>query len=119
LNDGFFIFEVFINKLNIMSRIIKLTERDLIRIVKRVINEQDSTTTTTGSAKPSPGQTTKPGVPGQSPEPAKGIKTVKPTITIDCDKRLVTNSNLPKLPDNTSNLAMNTGLINYYCQAGK
>ena len=36
---GFFVYGIFINK-NIMKKVIKLTESDLIRIVKRVISEQ-------------------------------------------------------------------------------
>jgi hypothetical protein len=91
----------------------RLTERDLSRIVRRVIMEQDSTTTT-GSAKPSPGQTTKPGVPGQAPTSPTGVKTVQPKITIDCGKKLITNSGLPKL-----DAAANSAIINHYCQAGK
>lgn len=92
-----------------MKRIVKLTERDLTRIVNRVIMEGDPTTGQSRMAPQSkPGNTTSP----------QGVKTITPKITIDCSKKLITSSQLPKL-DRATNVAMNKGLIAYYCQAGK
>ena len=101
-----------------MKRIVRLTESDLTRIVRRVIMEQDPTTTT-GSVNPRPVQTTQKGVSGPAPVPASGVKNIKAQITIDCTKRLVTYSQLPKLPTTELNKTMNDSLINYYCQPGK
>lgn len=93
-----------------MKRIVKLTERDLTRIVNRVIMEQDPTTGQSGVAPQSTPST---------PVSSQGVKTITPKITIDCSKKLITSSQLPKLDTRESNLAMNQGLIAYYCQAGK
>jgi hypothetical protein len=71
-----------------MKKIVRLTERDLTRIVKRVIMEQSSTPPTT----------------------TPNTKNIKPEIEIDCSKRVIVNSQLPKL-DATAN---NT-IINHYC----
>ena len=92
-----------------MKNIVRLTESDITRIVKRVIMEQPLTTGQSGMTPQStPTNTTSP----------QGVKTVTPKITIDCSKKLITSSQLPKL-DRATNVAMNQGLINYYCQAGK
>jgi hypothetical protein len=103
-----------------MKRIVKLTERDLSRIVNRVIMEQDPTTGQPGMAPQStPGNTTSPQSTPGTPNSPQGVKTITPKITIDCSKKLITSSQLPKLDSRESNLAMNQGLIAYYCQAGK
>jgi hypothetical protein len=41
LEWGFLFGNIFINKIKIMRKVVRLTESDLVRIVKRVINEQD------------------------------------------------------------------------------
>ena len=67
--------------------------------------------------KPVAGKTTAVGV--APPVSGQGVKVITPKITIDCAKRLIISSQLPKLADNASNLAMNQGLVKHYCQAGK
>ena len=67
--------------------------------------------------KPVAGKTTAVGV--APPVSGQGVKVITPKITIDCAKRLIISSQLPKLADNASNLTMNQGLVNHYCQAGK
>ena len=76
-----------------MKKIIRLTESDLTRIVKRVITEQSSVTPMTKA------QTTTP-----------NIKNINPEIKIDCTERVISSSQLPKL-DATANQT----IINYYC----
>jgi len=63
------------------------------------------------------GTTSSQGISGSTTSP-EGVKTVTPKIEIDCTKKLITSSQLPKF-DRATNVAMNQGLINYYCQAGK
>lgn len=103
-----------------MKRIVKLTERDLSRIVKRVIMEQDPTTGQSGmNPQSTAGNTTSPQSTPGTPNSQQGIKTITAKFTIDCSKQLITSSNLPKLDTREKNLAMNLGLISYYCQPGK
>ena len=78
---------------------------------------------TTGKSVPPPEQSTKSGSGGSvrppvsaPPVSGQGVKVVTPKITIDCAKKLITNSQLPKLADNASNLAMNQALVTYYCK---
>jgi len=76
-----------------MKKVVRLTERDLTRIVKRVIMEQSSTTPITKL------QTTTP-----------NIKNITPEIEIDCSKRVILNSQLPKL-----DVTANKTIIDHYC----
>ena len=78
---------------------------------------------TTGKSVPTTGQSNKSGSGGSVAPPVsappvsgQGVKVVTPKITIDCAKKLITNSQLPKLADNASNLAMNQALVTYYCK---
>ena len=78
---------------------------------------------TTGKSVPMTGQSNKSGSGGSVAPPVsappvsgQGVKVVTPKITIDCAKKLITNSQLPKLADNASNLAMNQALVTYYCK---
>ena len=73
---------------------------------------------TTGKSVPMTGQSNKSGSGGlvAPPVSGQGVKVVTPKITIDCAKKLITNSQLPKLADNASNLAMNQALVTYYCK---
>ena len=96
-----------------MGRIIRLTESDLARIVRRVINEKAPPVSSPAVSTPTTPTTQSPPTTGQN------IKSFSPKITVDCLKKVVTSSQLPKLSDNASNLAMNQGLVNHYCQAGK
>ena len=73
---------------------------------------------TTGKSVSTTGQSNKSGSGGSVAPPVsgQGVKVVTPKITIDCAKKLITNSQLPKLADNASNLAMNQALVTYYCK---
>ena len=78
-----------------MKKIIRLTETDLTRIVKRVIMQE------------------------QNPMPAKignKIITVTPKITIDCTKKVISHSDLPKLGDRTMEIKKNESIIYQYCK---
>ncbi len=81
---------------------------------------------TTGKSVPPPEQSTKSGSGGSvrppvSAPPVSGqnIKSFSPKITVDCLKKVVTSSQLPKLADNASNLAMNTAIIKSFCSSGQ
>ena len=89
--------------------------------------EQSTKSGSGGSVRPPvsapPEQSTKSGSGGSvrppvsaPPVSGQGVKVVTPKITIDCAKKLITNSQLPKLADNASNLAMNQALVTYYCK---
>jgi len=105
-----------------------------LRLEGRLISEQVpgvSPAPTTGKSVPTTGksvptgQGNKPvagktmGVGVAPPVSGQSVKVITPKITIDCAKRLIISSQLPKLADNASNLTMNQGLVNHYCQAGK
>lgn len=77
------------------KKIIRLTERDLTRIIQRVVSEQ---------------QTTKQSPIGKIATTTPNKKTVNPTIEIDCTKKVIINSQLPKLDKN-----VNLTIINHYC----
>jgi len=105
-----------------MKKTIKLTENDLKRIVLRVLNEDIPTTGSPNQV--STGMNHR--LPGTPPDPRKltsaerqsgeeyvgtqGLKTINPKINIDCNRRVILNSQLPKL-DKTANYT----IINYYC----
>ena len=93
-----------------MGRIIRLTESDLARIVRRVINEKAPPVSSPAVSTPT---TQSPPTTGQN------IKSFSPKITVDCLKKVVTSSQLPKLADNASNLAMNTAIIKSFCSSGQ
>jgi len=93
-----------------MGRIIRLTEQDLARIVRRVINEKAPPVSSPAVSTPT---TQSPPTTGQN------IKSFSPKITVDCLKKVVTSSQLPKLADNASNLAMNTAIIKSFCSSGQ
>ena len=78
-----------------MKRITRLTESDLTRIIQRVVSEEQTTNQ-------SPISKIVPTTPNK--------KTINPTIEIDCIKRVIVSSQLPKL-DKTANLT----IINHYC----
>ena len=92
-----------------MRRTVRLTESDLARIVRRVINEKAPSVSTPAVSTPTTPTTQSPPTTGQN------IKSFSPKITVDCLKKVVTSSQLPKLADNASNLAMNQALVTYYC----
>ena len=96
-----------------MGRIIKLTEQDLARIVRRVINERVPDVSSPPVSTPTTPTTQSPPTTGQN------IKSFSPKITVDCLKKVVTSSQLPKLADNASNLAMNTAIIKSFCSSGQ
>lgn len=107
-----------------MKKVIKLTESDLAKIVKRVISEQPSTRVapSTGSipttnTAPSTGQASgsKGPTPVQSSQRPIGSKpnadvVISPQIKIDCKKRVIVSTQLPKLDKNA-----NFTIINHYC----
>jgi hypothetical protein len=73
--------DIFINK-NIMARIIRLTENDLARIVKRVIMEQNVKSVKGGSsASNSTHRTTTPPTPKTTIPPLKTIVYTDPSLT--------------------------------------
>ena len=99
-----------------MKKIIRLTESDLTRIVKRVIMEEDLSGL--GIA-PSFNPTTTTTPPSNTAKPISGagsLKTITLNIKIDCSKKLIMSSPLPKLPTRESNLAMSQALIAQHCQ---
>lgn len=102
------------------SKIRHMQESNL-RLEGRLLSEQVpnvSPAPRTGQSVPMTGQSNKSGS-GSSVAPpvsGQGVKVVTPKITIDCSKKLITNSQLPKLADNASNLAMNQELVTYYCK---
>ena len=96
-----------------MGRIIRLTESDLARIVRRVINEKAPPVSSPAVSTPTTPTTQSPPTTGQN------IKSLSPKITVDCLKKVVTSSQLPKLADETSNLAMNQALIKSFCSSGQ
>lgn len=82
-----------------MKKIIKLTEKDLTRIVKRVITEQ-ATATTPPAATASPAVAKKDVRPSVSPiYGAAGTSTV--TFTYDTINDLITVQGSAKMPDGT------------------
>ena len=102
------------------SKIRHMQESNL-RLEGRLLSEQVpgvSPAPTTGQSAPMTGQSNKSGSGGSVAPPVsgQGVKVVTPKITIDCAKKLITNSQLPKLADNASNLAMNQALVTYYCK---
>ena len=107
------------------SKIRHMQESNL-RLEGRLISEQVPGVSPVPTTGKSIGVGVKPPVAGKSigvgvspSVSGQGVKVITPKITIDCAKRLITSSQLPKLADNASNLAMNQGLVNHYCQAGK
>ena len=96
-----------------MRRTVRLTESDLARIVRRVINEKAPAVSTPAVSTPTTPTTQSPPTTGQN------IKSFSPKITVDCLKKVVTSSQLPKLADNASNLAMNTAIIKSFCSSGQ
>ena len=105
------------NKIYIMNRSyskIRHMQESNLRLEGRLISEQVpgvSPAPTTGKSVPS-GQGNKP-VAGKTtavgvapPVSGQGVKVITPKITIDCAKRLIISSQLPKLADNASNLTM-------------
>ena len=93
-----------------MRRTVRLTESDLARIVRRVINEKAPAVSTPAVSTPTTPTT---------PTTGQNIKSFSPKITVDCLKKVVTSSQLPKLADKTSNLAMNTAIIKSFCSSGQ
>jgi hypothetical protein len=137
---GFFVLSDIYNKIYIMNRSyskIRHMQESNLRLEGRLLSEQVpgvSPAPTTGKSVPTTGKSAPGGVgpmTGQSnksgsggsvappvsapPVSGQGVKVVTPKITIDCAKKLITNSQLPKLADNASNLAMNQALVTYYC----
>jgi len=110
---GFLLFKVFINKLKIMERKIRLTERDLTRLIHRIISEQQ---VSSPNYKGDGGiQVSSPNYKGDGGEQVSAgmpqkFKTINPKIQIDCNRKLITYSQLPKLDKNA-----NYAIINYYC----
>ena len=107
-----------------MKKIVRLTESDLTHIVKRVINEapitgQSGASNPTGTSKPvgakavNPGSVSKPkpnpvtsqsGTSKPKPNPVTSQSTsskplVKPNLVIDCNRRVILNTNIHLLRD--------------------
>ena len=83
-----------------MERKIRLTEGDLIRLIHRIISEQQ---VSSPNYKGDGGEQVSAGMPQK-------FKTINPKIQIDCNRKLITYSQLPKLDKNA-----NYAIINYYC----
>lgn len=86
-----------------MERRIRISESELTRLIRRVISEQQINTGTgmypsTGARVPSTG------------DRQQNLVSINPKIQIDCNKRVILNSQLPKL-DKTANYV----IINHYC----
>jgi len=133
---GFFVLSDIYNKIYIMNRSyskIRHMQESNLRLEGRLLSEQvpgvspapttGKSVPTTGKSVPMTGQSNKSGSGGSVAPPVsappvsgQGVKVVTPKITIDCAKKLITNSQLPKLADNASNLAMNQALVTYYCK---
>jgi hypothetical protein len=103
-----------------MKKVIRLTESDLTRIIKRVISEQPNSgmfggepstgkPTPTRTSTPTTGQAQKP-TTGQAQKPIKTTKSITPKIDIDCVNKVIVSSQLPKLPGQS-----NMVIINHYC----
>ena len=126
---GFFVLSDIYNKIYIMNRSyskIRHMQESNLRLEGRLLSEQVPGVSPVPTTGKSIGVGVKPPVAGKSigvgvspSVSGQGVKVITPKITIDCAKRLITSSQLPKLADNASNLAMNQGLVNHYCQAGK
>jgi hypothetical protein len=95
-----------------MKKVIRLTESDLTRIIKRVISEQPNSGMFGGepsTGKPTPTRTSTP-TTGQAQKPIKTTKSITPKIDIDCVNKVIVSSQLPKLPGQS-----NMVIINHYC----
>lgn len=88
-----------------MKKVVRLNENDLTNIVKRVLSEQQTNMTV-------PNQKTGMNVPKQTTGggTVPNVKKITPVINIDCNRRVILNSQLPKL-DKTANYT----IINHYC----
>jgi hypothetical protein len=93
-----------------MKKIVRLTESDLTHIVKRVINEapitgQSGASNPTGTSKPVGAKAVNPGsVSKPKPNPVTSQSTsskplVKPNLVIDCNRRVILNTNIHLLRD--------------------
>ena len=100
-----------------MERRIRISESELTRLIRRVISEQQINTGTgmypsTGARVPSTGArvpSTGDRVPSTG-DRQQNLVSINPKIQIDCNKRVILNSQLPKL-DKTANYV----IINHYC----
>jgi len=108
------------------KKVVRLTESDLTRIVKRVISEQPNSGMSAGvssTGKPTPTRTSTPttrqpnsgmfgGEPtaGQVKRSLKITKSITPKIDIDCVNKVIIKSELPKLPEQSNRI-----IINHYC----
>lgn len=103
-----------------MKRKIQLTESELTNLIKRMVSEDlgpGSMIPTTGQGpRPTTGQGPIP-TTGQGPRPTTGqnrpmgpIKKITPVIEIDCNRKVILSSQLPKLDKNA-----NYVIINHYC----
>lgn len=101
-----------------MERRIRISESELTRLIRRVISEQQINTGT--GMYPSTGNRVSPSTGSRVPSanttlPSTGdrqqnLVSINPKIQIDCNKRVILNSQLPKL-DKTANYV----IINHYC----
>lgn len=101
-----------------MKKVMKLSESDLMRIVKRAINEQPITGQVSTPNTPRTGQVSgsnRPTPVTNSQRPIGGKPgadvVISPQIKIDCKKRVIISSQLPKLDSNA-----NITIINHYCK---
>lgn len=88
-----------------MKNVVKLSENQLIKVVRQVIEEQSRAQAISSSF-------------NQRTPPIKtsnSIKNIKAEIAIDCDKKVITKSNLPKPKDRNIVLGFNQTLLDYYC----
>ena len=95
-----------------MKRKIQLTESELTNLIKRMVSEDLGP----GSMMPTTGQRPIP-TTGQGPIPTTGqnrpmgpIKKITPVIEVDCNRKVILSSQLPKLDKNA-----NYVIINHYC----
>jgi hypothetical protein len=103
-----------------MKRKTQLTESELTNLIKRMVSEDlgpGSMIPTTGQRPiPTTGQGPRP-TTGQGPIPTTGqnrpmrpIKKITPVIEVDCNRKVILSSQLPKLGKDA-----NYTIINYYC----
>jgi len=88
-----------------MKKLVKLSENQLLKVVRQVIEEQSRAQAISSSF-------------NQRTPPIKtsnSIKNIKAEIAIDCDKKVVTKSNLPKPTDRNTVINFNKTIIDYYC----
>lgn len=88
-----------------MKNVVKLSENQLIKVVRQVIEEQSRAQAISSSF-------------NQRTQPIKtsnSIKNIKAEIAVDCHNRVIRKSNLPKSKDRNINIGFHQTLLDYYC----